>query len=54
MTTIAIVFGAISVALLANGIVQIIDDIISHEDNIIQGGISFIIGAVGLFLCLTI
>lgn len=54
MTTLAIIFGAISVTLISLGIVQIIDDIVFEGDNLYWGGISFMIGSIGLFLCIVL
>lgn len=53
MITIMIAFGAISVGVLAWGIVEIINSIINKED-LILGGFLFILGSIGLFLSNTL
>ena len=52
MTTLAIVFGAISVLLLVTGVVALVR---TYDDNdALFAWVLLSIGAIGLWLCLTI
>jgi hypothetical protein len=53
MTTLAIVFGAISVLFLVTGVVGVIGQL-RNEAELLSPWILLSIGSIGLWLCLTI